>query len=94
MTLWLNTSCHRIYQKYVKDGIDNKESWKELCELWASDLRTHITEDRWSDAVKRIVSLNGKLILLMALRLVVMMKIFTGQLKHLMYILYLMLVEA
>ena len=59
--LWLNTSCHRIYQTLVKKNIEQRESWRELCELWASDLRTHITNDRWNDAVKRISIFNHKL---------------------------------
>jgi hypothetical protein len=59
--LWLNTSCHRIHQAFVKNAIKETESWRELCELWASDLRTHITEERWDNAVKRISNFNDLL---------------------------------
>jgi hypothetical protein len=52
--LWLNTSCHQIHQELIRGGDTSRESWKVLCELWASDLRTHITADRWDQSVKRI----------------------------------------
>lgn len=49
--LWLNTSCHKIYQLLMqKEEASDEESWIELCELWSSDLRTHITDDRWTKA--------------------------------------------
>ena len=45
--LWLNTMCHRI-EKYLRETENNNHThWRELCELWASDLRTHITDKRW-----------------------------------------------
>ena len=28
--------------------------WIELCELWASDFRTHITEQRWIQAKNKL----------------------------------------
>jgi hypothetical protein len=56
--LWLNTSCHHIHQSFVKNEVDAKNSWQTLCELWASDLRTHITEERWKEVVKGISKLK------------------------------------
>jgi hypothetical protein len=42
-----NTACWRINQGlHGRPGIDEK-TWRELCSLWGSDYRTHITEDRW-----------------------------------------------
>jgi hypothetical protein len=29
-------------------------AWKELCYLWSSDFRTHITENRWTKFVERL----------------------------------------
>jgi hypothetical protein len=53
---WLNTMCYRIFLKLKgSDNVDSKD-WANLCELWASDLRTHITENRWVDAKHRINS--------------------------------------
>ncbi len=31
-----------------------KEHWKELCHLWASDFRTHLTEKRWAAYCQRL----------------------------------------
>ena len=44
---WLNTMCHRIYKHLSESQNYNHNDWRELCELWASDLRTHITDKRW-----------------------------------------------
>jgi hypothetical protein len=52
--LWLNTMCHRIHQGLVGRGESSAEAWKNLCELWASDFRTHITDDRWQEALHGI----------------------------------------
>lgn len=43
--LWLNSCCHHLEQQLA--GNDSPDAWRELCELWASDLRTHITSERW-----------------------------------------------
>ncbi len=43
--LWLNTLCHRIYQAIRT--LDNPQYQRRLCEFWASDLRTHIGDERW-----------------------------------------------
>ena len=58
--LWLNTMCHKI-EKYLSN-IENKDAsnWRDLCELWASDLRTHITKKRWSKALKKMEKLLEK----------------------------------
>lgn len=48
--LWINTMCHRIVKYLNKSKDNNSDNWQELCELWASDLRTHITEKRWNNA--------------------------------------------
>lgn len=50
--LWLNSTCHGICGGLLARGDESPESWAELCELWASDLRTHITDARWADAVR------------------------------------------
>jgi hypothetical protein len=46
--LWLNSCCYQLEQQLA--GNDNPDDWRELCELWASDLRTHITSERWHQA--------------------------------------------
>lgn len=53
---WLNTMCHRIEKHLVKSQNNNYNDWRELCELWASDLRTHITDKRWVRAKSKLSS--------------------------------------
>ena len=59
--LWLNTICHQIHQALSRAGNATDDDWQELCELWASDLRTHITADRWGEAVGRIAEASKRL---------------------------------
>ncbi len=59
--LWLNTSCHQIHQSLMHNPIASDNDWLELCELWASDLRTHITDDRWNETVARISEVYRRL---------------------------------
>jgi hypothetical protein len=43
--LAINAACQRIYDGMLESPAPD---WKELCYLWASDFRTHLTEKRWS----------------------------------------------
>lgn len=52
--LGINTGCHDLYQGLVAAGTQDPEAWRELCELWSSDLRTHITEARFLAARQRL----------------------------------------
>lgn len=50
--LWANTLCHRIHKALTADPKRadwrrDPSAWQSLCELWASDYRTHITPERW-----------------------------------------------
>jgi hypothetical protein len=45
--LWINTMCNRIQNHLVESNNSNPSDWQELCELWSSDLRTHISDKRW-----------------------------------------------
>jgi hypothetical protein len=51
--LAVNAACERLYRKLVAANAP-LAAWKELCYLWASDFRTHITEQRWSDFCARL----------------------------------------
>lgn len=59
--LWLNTICHQIHQILTRDSDASASDWRELCELWASDLRTHITVDRWQETVERVAAASRRL---------------------------------
>ncbi len=45
--LGINTACYQIYHHFVQTDEQPADAWKELCYLWSSDFRTHITEQRW-----------------------------------------------
>lgn len=53
--LALNTHCWRLYESYSNDNV-NDEKWRNLCLLWSSDLRTHITEQRWQNIQDLLIS--------------------------------------
>jgi hypothetical protein len=54
--LILNTVCHKKFKILIDQKIEKNENWKELCEMWSSDFRTHITEKRWSKLKENINS--------------------------------------
>jgi hypothetical protein len=47
----INAACERIYR-----GLPHNDdtAWKELCYLWSSDFRTHITDARWRKFTARL----------------------------------------
>jgi hypothetical protein len=49
----INAACERIYRGLVASNSCDAE-WKELCYLWSSDFRTHITEKRWTVYCERL----------------------------------------
>tara|TARA_B110000971_G_scaffold189674_1_gene200175 strand:- start:7890 stop:9827 length:1938 start_codon:yes stop_codon:yes gene_type:complete len=57
----INTICWKIFFHLKTKKIKNVKLWKELCYLWSSDFRTHITEKRWNKFNKRIFNLKLKL---------------------------------
>lgn len=58
----LNAACERIYTGLLAHATDaTDDDWKELCFLWSSDFRTHITDDRWQDMKKRLSAMETRL---------------------------------
>jgi hypothetical protein len=56
----INTRCWRLYERLLADGCEAPDSWRELCELWASDFRTHITASRWNALLVRLDDLERR----------------------------------
>jgi len=56
----INTRCYKIYNMLVSKGIENSSIWRELCYLWSSDFRTHITDKRWKNFLKRLSKVEKK----------------------------------
>lgn len=65
--LGLNTACFRVFQALCARNDDSEpwteepELWRRLCQIWASDLRTHITENRWAQVRTQVRSLSRDL---------------------------------
>ena len=51
----INAACERIYRG-IAERVADHAAWKELCYLWASDFRTHITDRRWAAYVARLAA--------------------------------------
>lgn len=47
--LELNTACHARARALEAAGGGSENQWRDLLFLWSSDLRTHLTEDRWHE---------------------------------------------
>jgi hypothetical protein len=61
--LGINTACWRIHSARsgpgtagpgTRDEGPEASEWRELCELWSSDYRTHITDARWHAYQERL----------------------------------------
>lgn len=50
----INAACWRIYKRLKNDRTASQNDWRELCYLWSSDFRTHITPRRWSEFQTRL----------------------------------------
>ena len=55
----VNAACQRIFAALEENGTD--EDWRELCRLWASDFRTHITQARWEHYCADLKAMEARL---------------------------------
>jgi len=55
----VNTRCWRRYAELAADPAPRDAEWRDLCELWSSDFRTHITDARWDAYRARLRSRVG-----------------------------------
>ncbi len=57
----INTACYRLFEALAAraDGCDG--DWRELCYLWSSDFRTHITQKRWAAYRARLAAALDRL---------------------------------
>jgi hypothetical protein len=56
----INTRCWRLYERLRSESCQDPQPWRELCELWASDYRTHITESRWNAYLERLAAMERR----------------------------------
>ena len=52
--LAINTRCWKLYEALQNNPNSSTVEWKELCYLWSSHFRTHITDKRWKKYKQRI----------------------------------------
>ena len=57
----INAACHRIYRGLVERRNGDASAWRELCYLWSSDFRTHITQARWGRYRQRLAAADSTL---------------------------------
>ena len=50
----INSRCFRILKIMLDSKKLSTNNWKEICYLWSSDFRTHITKNRWLEIKKRL----------------------------------------
>lgn len=57
----INTACWRILRALQASSSATDEDWRQLCWLWSSDFRTHITELRWNAYCARLTAFERSL---------------------------------
>ena len=60
--LRVNTACWRIYETLRQSLHAADQDWKELCYLWSSDFRTHITDKRWSKYLQQLKDFEERVV--------------------------------
>jgi hypothetical protein len=58
--LGVNTRCWRLFHALEPQPQVPESDWKELCYLWSSDFRTHITERRWRAYLERLAAFESR----------------------------------
>ncbi|MCP4595913.1 hypothetical protein [Neptuniibacter sp.] len=58
--LYINTLCYKVFNNATKLPF-SADLWKQLCESWGSDFRTHIGENRFRKNLLRLESLQKSL---------------------------------
>lgn len=59
--LAINTACWRLYEALCASKRASDAQWRELCYLWSSDFRTHITKRRWAAYKRRLAAFEKKM---------------------------------
>lgn len=55
-----NSRCHRLHQTLAASPHATDADWQELCYLWSSDFRTHITPSRWETYQQRLAAFEAR----------------------------------
>lgn len=52
--LLLNTHCFKVFETLHGRKKPTADDWRSLCRLWASDLRTHLTQLRYDELIRQL----------------------------------------
>ena len=55
----INAACQRIYEALRKNNAPDAD-WRELCRLWASAFRTHLTQKRWEIYCRDLAAMEAR----------------------------------
>jgi hypothetical protein len=58
--LGINSRCYRLAQALTASPSAREDDWRELCFLYASDFRTHITDRRWAAYQERLIAFEAR----------------------------------
>ncbi len=58
--LAINAACSRLTDALEEKRVTTDMEWAQLCRLWSSDFRTHITEQRWHAYLNEVAELEAK----------------------------------
>ncbi|MES2503662.1 MAG: glycoside hydrolase family 57 [Myxococcota bacterium] len=56
----INSRCLALARALDDSKLTEEPHWEELCYLYASDFRTHITERRWQSYLQRLASFESR----------------------------------
>ncbi len=59
--LEINTACWQCYRALRGKAAPTDDLWRELCYLWSSDFRTHISPSRWRNYRKRLAAFERRM---------------------------------
>jgi Glycosyl hydrolase family 57 len=58
--LGVNARCHALAHRLRESLSANDEDWRELCHLYSSDFRTHVTLRRWAGYRERLAAFERR----------------------------------
>jgi len=58
----INTQCWKAFKALRKSANYLRSDWRELCYLWSSDFRTHITNKKWEKFQQRLNKFLSKIV--------------------------------
>lgn len=58
----INTLCWKLFETLKTQDSASDDDWRELCYLWSSDFRTHVTDARWQAYSRRLETFHRNVV--------------------------------